>query len=321
MAISLFSFHLHGETENKEKVGFLWKISGNGLPQPSYLLGTHHAFPEEFVYRIPQFSETFYSMEQLIVEIDIDPSDTASLRQMALSFSTKERYLPPQVKYSELLDKDDFRLLDSLSLKHLGHGADENRASPMILGDNIVKRLFKELGELLAQEGVSDSVQSDSLMIFFNSVQSRRLPMDLALTESARARKLSIVGLDVSKGQVIMKPLPNVPLEQELRTLMLQLKNYEKQLEIAGLILSAYFEQDLQTAMELRNTENQLSGWTDGDDPKVNTKQRNLDWIPIIEFAIQEKKSMIAVGAGHLLGEYGLINLLRQKGYTVEEFK
>ena len=218
--VSLFTFSVCCNAAD-DKAGILWKISGNELSQPSYLLGTHHAFPEEFVYRIPQFSETFYSIEQLIVEIDINPSDTASLRQIALSFGTRERYLPPQVKYSELLDKDNFHLLDSLSLKYLGHGADENRASPMILGNNIVKRLFKELGELFAQEGILDSVQSDSLMISFNSAQRRGLPMDLALTESARARKLSIVGLDVSKGQVIMKPLPDVPLEQELRTLML----------------------------------------------------------------------------------------------------
>ena len=72
--------------------------------------------------------------------------------------------------------------------------------------------------------------------------------------------------------------------------------------------------------MKLRNTANQLSGWADGD-PTANAKQRNLDWIPIIELTIREKRSMIAVGAGHLLGEYGLIDLLRREGYTVEEFK
>jgi len=45
--------------------------------------------------------------------------------------------------------------------------------------------------------------------------------------------------------------------------------------------------------------------------------QRNKNWIPEIgKFAI-EKPTFFGVGALHLPGENGVINLLRQEGYTV----
>ena len=45
---------------------------------------------------------------------------------------------------------------------------------------------------------------------------------------------------------------------------------------------------------------------------------RNKKWIPIMEKAMQKEKVFFAVGAGHLAGPQGVINLLRAKGYTVK---
>ncbi len=49
--------------------------------------------------------------------------------------------------------------------------------------------------------------------------------------------------------------------------------------------------------------------------------QRNKNWMPEIEKAIQSGQiAFVVVGAAHLTGKDGLIDLLRQKGYTVEQF-
>lgn len=50
-------------------------------------------------------------------------------------------------------------------------------------------------------------------------------------------------------------------------------------------------------------------------------QERNQKWIPKIDSLIQAKSSFIAVGAGHLPGNEGLINLLRDKGYQVTAIK
>jgi len=47
---------------------------------------------------------------------------------------------------------------------------------------------------------------------------------------------------------------------------------------------------------------------------------RNKSWLPRIEqFLTQDKNFIVVVGAGHLVGEEGVIALLREKGYVVEQ--
>lgn len=45
--------------------------------------------------------------------------------------------------------------------------------------------------------------------------------------------------------------------------------------------------------------------------------QRNRNWMPKLLALLPERSHTVAVGAAHLFGEYGLIALLRQNGYTV----
>jgi uncharacterized protein len=48
---------------------------------------------------------------------------------------------------------------------------------------------------------------------------------------------------------------------------------------------------------------------------------RNKSWIPRFVNIANEHKAFIAVGAGHLGGENGVVSLLRKEGYIVEEVK
>ena len=49
--------------------------------------------------------------------------------------------------------------------------------------------------------------------------------------------------------------------------------------------------------------------------------ERNYDWLAKIEKHIKQEPSFIAVGALHLPGNDGLINLLRKAGYKVKAVK
>jgi uncharacterized protein YbaP (TraB family) len=49
--------------------------------------------------------------------------------------------------------------------------------------------------------------------------------------------------------------------------------------------------------------------------------ERNKKWIERMEERMEQKPVFFAVGAGHLLGENGLIQLLRNSGYTVVPMK
>jgi uncharacterized protein YbaP (TraB family) len=46
--------------------------------------------------------------------------------------------------------------------------------------------------------------------------------------------------------------------------------------------------------------------------------QRNKQWIPKLENWMKQKTLFVAVGAGHLAGEQGVLQLLKNQGYIVE---
>jgi uncharacterized protein YbaP (TraB family) len=48
---------------------------------------------------------------------------------------------------------------------------------------------------------------------------------------------------------------------------------------------------------------------------------RNRNWVQKLKTIMSEKSVTIAVGAGHLAGEKGVIKLLRKEGYTVKPVK
>ncbi|MBC7748588.1 MAG: TraB/GumN family protein [Methylotenera sp.] len=54
------------------------------------------------------------------------------------------------------------------------------------------------------------------------------------------------------------------------------------------------------------------------EDKKLILDNRNLNWIAKMSELMKNESVFFAVGAGHLSGEYGVIKLLRNAGYTVK---
>jgi len=49
--------------------------------------------------------------------------------------------------------------------------------------------------------------------------------------------------------------------------------------------------------------------------------ERNQNWLPKLDSMFSEASTFVAVGAGHMYGEQGLVDLLRQRGYTVRQME
>jgi len=54
-----------------------------------------------------------------------------------------------------------------------------------------------------------------------------------------------------------------------------------------------------------------------GGNAEVMIYRRNRNWIPVMSNYMKTSSCFFAVGAGHLGGEQGVIQLLRNAGYTV----
>jgi uncharacterized protein YbaP (TraB family) len=95
-------------------------------------------------------------------------------------------------------------------------------------------------------------------------------------------------------------------LKDQARWLLSMCKNYDNQ---EGLD-EAYISQDATVLFESRVTD---EGYRD-----FFVNQRNRNWAEKLDKLMPEKSCLVCVGVAHLSGEKGLLQLLRDRGYTVE---
>jgi uncharacterized protein YbaP (TraB family) len=91
------------------------------------------------------------------------------------------------------------------------------------------------------------------------------------------------------------------------------LKLYNEAGQLTQRMVAAYNKQDLSILEEVITDPN----WMTPEVYDLMLTQRNNRWVEAIPSKIEENKTLIAVGAAHLIGKDGLIKKLREKGYKV----
>ena len=81
-------------------------------------------------------------------------------------------------------------------------------------------------------------------------------------------------------------------------------------------MISAYLAEDIDELDKAMTTSGMMADYR-----SILLDERNKTWVPKIEEQMKTKSVFVAVGAGHLAGEFGVVNLLRDAGYTVEPIK
>ena len=81
-------------------------------------------------------------------------------------------------------------------------------------------------------------------------------------------------------------------------------------------LTDAYRKQEINKMDELTKDDPSIGGFTD-----ILLYDRNANWSKKLQDLMQNNSLVVAVGAGHLPGKKGVLNLLRQAGYTVEPVK
>lgn len=107
-------------------------------------------------------------------------------------------------------------------------------------------------------------------------------------------------------------------LERQKELLMCQVDNADLYDEMTDAIIRAFFAQDtnaIKEAMDI-TLNNRCDSTPEEEDVMINN--RNANWVEKMPTLMMLRPTLFAVGAGHLPGEKGVLNLLRQVGYTVE---
>ena len=280
----------------------LFRISGNGLEKPSYILGTIHNLSGSLLDSIPEYLEAESRCQQMYVEHK--PSATTFVVNLGEMDGNQGQL---RVDYPD--GKNIFDVIDEESAAILVEKYKEYM--PINLSDTTWKSLWE----------ITPAAFQNFLTSRFLAQYRNQGSMDMELMKKVQERGWNVGQLDDErmKWNELFEYQGKQPqtIEEQADSLMAFLKDYEGRKQ-----------------QVVRDYESTYKYWRTGDYEgfvsyhiqNVNLfpglhRDRNEKWLPRMIAAMREKPTMFVFGSAHLIGEHGIIQMLRASGYEVEQVK
>ena len=280
----------------------LYKISGNDLEKPSYIIGTHHLANVGFVEKINGVKEALTETEQVYGELKWDVmANPDSLKAM------QERMMLPEGQtLKTILTPEQYKRLDAFMTAKMGAGmsnpmveAQMGKLTPMALVTQFQVLLF-----LMNHMGEFDP-SSTFDQYFQAQAQKNNLPCGGLETMSFQAQVL----------------YGSTPMERQVEQLMCLIDNEQFNVQMLEEMTKAFYAQDLDALKKAMDVKLGTSCDSTPEEEAAILDNRNADWLTKMPAIMKQAPTFFAVGAGHLPGEKGVLQLLRNAGYTVEGVK
>lgn len=270
----------------------LWKVSGNGLEKPSYIMGTHHVAPLSVLDSIKGFDEALSSVDAVYGEVVMSQMNAPETQQKMMAMAMA----PADSTLTVALTPEDFKLVDSVVQKYTQGQA--SLAQMAMMKPALVSIQIAMLQSMKAFPGFNPAEQLDQ------TVQERG--------EKAGKRLGGFETVDFQLDKLL-----GDPISMQAEDLVDMVRKDARMEEFAHDLASKYMAQDLDGMYRLM-TDPEM-GSTPEEMERLITG-RNLTWTDSLQSIMPQESVFVCVGAGHLPGDKGLISLLRGKGYTVEPY-
>ena len=327
--------------------GWLWEISGNGLAQKSYLFGTchggGHSFTHEEIFGFEGVDEALSNVKTVYFETDLTVANRLAAKEMSIA-----EYLG----CDKDMEKEDLNRLAAkeMSIAEIPRWDKDTEKEDLMpegvtyesLFDSVAQ--YQEVHQFLSQKmGVAEYWKRTpkywfDLLSEYNSTKMYYgiRTADVVLYQEAIKRGIEIGQLESTEQHTQWTKGPKIPKTQrqrpadDLKTfawmLYIAIHNDDEEIpEPMKEIQAAYLENDTCSMHNWLENQEKNAALNPGipmnpGDP-FPVQSMNNAWCPVIEQNIAKRPWMVAVGARHLLGNDGLIAMLRRKGYTVEAVK
>lgn len=255
----------------------LWKIEGKDC-HTSYLFGTMHMIEEQYFSMSESLIEKITSSDEVIMEVGGMPDPFETLQLMSLDSG----------KVHDFFTQEQLPVLLEFFDKKLGTDPETFR------------QVYGNMKPFFILQAISQSYFSE------NSVS-----YDLNIMALSKEHDIPLYGLETIEEQLGF--FSSIPPDEMANLIIESIENYEKEKKNTNKLMKIYAEEDVEKLIPLMNRQSpEFMAYSD-----VFLYNRNKAWVPKIETEISTKKCFIAVGAAHLFGEGGLIDLLKKAGYTV----
>lgn len=273
----------------------LWKVSGNGLGRPSYIFGTHHMAPSTMIDQIPGINAAIDGCDIVVGEIEKD------------SLMSKEA----QMKMANAMIAPTDSTLDMLYTP-----------TEYAVIEKVFDKYFGAMGVKLAQmktlkpNAISTQLQAMQAVKYFPNFDANNL-IDIAVQDRANKAGRPSASLESLQEQIDL--LFNAPLTEQAKNLLEACRQDAFFQEQSSALAEAYMHQDLDKLMAVM-TDATMGGESE-EAMEALIYSRNRNWAEKLVKIMPERTCLVCVGAGHLPGPQGLLQLLRDKGYTVEPMR
>lgn len=262
----------------KSESSLLWKISGNGLKEPSYLFGTIHITCDATL--ADKVKTALDKTQQLCLELDMD-DPTMQVEMM------NSMMMQNGVTMKSLAKPEDFKAVDAFLTANVGFSAEMlNTVKPFMV----------------------------TAMLYPKMLNCEMQSVEAELIKIAKAQNEEVIGLETVGEQLAV--FDAIPYQEQMNELVITAKD-NMQRDKAELVemMTLYKSENVEAmiAFTEKSPNVMTSKYSD-----VLLKKRNQNWISRMTAIATNKPTFFGVGAAHLGGKDGVIALLRKAGFTVE---
>lgn len=263
----------------------LWEVSGNGLTEPSYLFGTYHLMDSSFAHQHPIILEKLEQTKVVVGELVMAP---AKMQKLAFKAVMKDTTL------KDLYTDEEYEKVNKMVEKATGQSL----------------TTFNQFKPALVSQMINLRMMTDELDRDLGSMASA---LDGYLQSYGRRKDKEIIGLESVQDQVDAL-FNSLPVEKQADKLLEMVGEEDKFRKMAHKLDDCYTAEDLGCLYDLIPE----SGMTQEEQAAL-LDERNNRWLEQLPDIMREKgPAFIAIGALHMAGEVGLVNQLREAGYTLK---
>ena len=267
----------------------LWKISGNGIKKPSYILGSHHGCPSSYCDSIPGLMKAFDKVDNVIGEINL--LEFAQMTPERMQKMQAMMMMPADTSLLSLFSEEETVKVNACLNKEMGASLENlSMMKPMTIIVTVQNKMLMEMMPELAT-----MTQIDKYMQTLGKYEGK-----------------AVGELETADYQLTL--LYGYSLEEQADAL-LEIIDKGNSRELLIELTETYKSQDLDRLWEL--FKESMTNY----EYDATIKVRNLNWEKQMKELLPKQTTIFVVGAGHLPGEYGMINLLREAGYKVTPVK
>ena len=268
----------HSFTVQKNNNTLLWQVSGNGLKHPSFLFGTFHLLCKDDIHFSDPLKEAVKVSNEVYMELDMDDPSTLLSGMLYMNMQDGK-------KLSDLYTPEEYKKLETYFTDSLN--------TPMIMFQRakpyfLVALLYPKMMDCSSPSGVEEE-----------------------LLKIAKENKKEIKGLETMQFQASV--FDSIPYEWQAKELLKNIDSFSTYKNEFDEMIELYKNQ------ELDSMQNMVGASEFGSDKyeDILLKDRNKKWVNELSEIMKNESVFVAVGAGHLSGDNGLINLLKKDGYIV----